>query len=276
MITWRKPVSWSKFRMALDCPKALELALADTPPSDISPNYYAVLGQCVQKVFEEYFNQRVNLRSQKPATISKIAQLVIESDWYDKMEKTYPFSVSEETLIKRIHEDTQTGFDAMDHAGIVDKMVTSEVPVRSEFRGLRVFAWCDFIINWPNTEIELWDGKNTKHMTADPRQLYWYAMVLMSKGHNISKGGFIYTKQGVSKEIDLSPQRIMEFINTDFVQGRKYFDQLQEGITAFAPTPSKKTCKWCPWRRSCTASHYYQVPAETGSEIVGWKQDAEV
>jgi len=154
--------------------------------------------------------------------------------------------------------------------------VRSELPVRSSFRGLRVFAWADFVPNWPNRDIELWDGKNNKRMDADPRQLYWYAMVLMSKGHNITRGGFIYTKHGKSVEVDLSPPKIMEFINTDFERGRKYFDQLQEGITAFPPQPSKKTCKWCSWRRSCTASPYYAEPAATGSEIVGWKEDAEV
>lgn len=276
MITWRKPVSWSKFRMALDCPKALELALAGTPASDPGVSYYSVLGQAVQKVYEVYFNQRVNLRSTKPETISKIAQRVIESDWFEDLDKTYPFSVSEETLITRIHEDSLSGFDAMDHAGILDKVVTSEVPVRSSYQNLRVFAWADFLTNWPNKDIELWDGKNNKKKNADPRQLYWYAMVLMSKGHNIKKGGFIYTKFGESVTVDLSPPRIMEFINTDFQRGRKYFDQLQDGITAFAANPSKDNCRWCPWRRSCTASIHYSPPATTGSEKVGWKDDAEV
>lgn len=277
MITWKKPLSWSKFKLALDCPKALEFVLSQTPPSEVRPTYWMALGIEVQYIFEAYFNQGVYLRNQNPDVIQKIVERSLATDRIERMEVTYPYGQGIDKLQQRIREDSATGFTAVQKAGLLDgTMVKSEQKFRSKFKGLRVFAWADFLKYTGKNTVEIWDGKNNKDKNADPRQLLWYAMVIMSTGMNVSGGGFIYYKHGEAVPVDLGVNAVMNFIRTDFQRGRKVFDDLQEGVTALPAQPDKKICRRCDWKRSCKASVFYQPPPDLSSSTVGWKEDVEV
>lgn len=269
MTSWPYPISWSKFKLALDCPLQLEYVIEKRPPSDVNPNYYGLTGIVVQKVFELYFNQGLNKKPQAQTLtfLDKALNKVLESKWYTTQPKSYPHMRTEEDLKTRIREQVHGGWKCIEEADLLGKTVVSEQKWRATVRGMRLFGVVDFTVDQGGKSLDLWDGKGHYRTDADERQILFYLVMLLQSGFKVQRAGFLYWNHGV-REVDIALPRVKEFLDGDFKQGKEIFDNLRQGGEQKA-TPSKKVCGWCSWKSTCTASAYRKTekPSSYAEEV---------
>ena len=58
MLTFYKPISWSKFKLAINCPRALQFDLEYTPRKP-AVTYWQAVGLVVQRTFELYYSRGI-------------------------------------------------------------------------------------------------------------------------------------------------------------------------------------------------------------------------
>lgn len=256
MSHWKYAVSWSKFVLALECPRKLQHTVDKKPsPGDRDTTFYMDLGTMVQFIFEQYYNQQINMKAggREEKVIQAVTDKILASTYLEKLQTTYPHNLDEDELRKRIRAHTLKGFRIMNKMGMTKYKFRSEVKWSSVFRGFRMFCMIDFLREG-RSGVYLFDGKGHGQMNADPRQVLYYALAVAASGHKIAGGGLIYW-QHKYQPVDLSPAAIKHFIDTDFKQGRPYFEALQKGTQeVFETTPSKKICGRCRWKHVCEDS----------------------
>jgi len=253
---WRHSISWSKFKLALECPLALQKTIDGEPPDHERPNYYRSLGTLVQKVFEEYFNQGVNLvpGGNNPKVLQRVVDRVLESSFYKDLNVTYPSDHDEADLIEEIRYQVRNGFEIFNTMKIVKKDIKSEVKWSAVFRGFRMFAMMDFYMALPGG-VGVYDGKGHKEKNADPDQVRYYALALTASGRKVVEAGLIYWRHGFVP-VDVSLPALRVFIDEKVEVAKPIFDQLKAGVESLPATPSKSVCKYCAWRYSCLESAY--------------------
>lgn len=256
MTIWSYSISWSKLRLALDCPRQLQHTIDKKKHGYGSQSYWALMGTLVQKVYELYFNQQVNLREKgrDDATIAKVADRVIDAVMKTNPEVSYRPDQTEEGLINEAKAQVISGIQFLKDAGILTKRVRSEVKLNGTFRGFRMFAMVDFLVEDERNGDEIYDGKGYAQENADPRQVVYYALNRASSGRKLAKAGLIYWKHGF-REVDVSPKALREFIDGDIASVRPLLEELKKGVTGLLPTkPSPTTCGHCNWRDTCEDS----------------------
>ena len=272
MTVWRYSISWSKFKLALDCPLALQKTIDKMAPDHEKPNYYMVKGNLVQKVFEEYFNQGINLsaKGREPRIIEKVTDRVLESRFFVSEDVTYPAEINEDDLIASVQHEVKNGLEIFRSRRLLDKRIKSEVKWNAVFRGFRMFAMMDFLHS--SNGYAVYDGKGHKEMNADPDQLRYYALALIASGRKVREAGLIYWNHGYDP-VDVSPAALRTFIDEKVNKAKPIFDQLKAGVETLPATPSDKACNWCSWKYSCefSAKRRPEVPNPT-TEEVGFKE----
>ena len=246
-------------RLAMTCPAALEHTIIKTPPSDVDPNYYAQLGKITQRVFELYFNQRINQspKGRQEDTFQRVITKVLDSQETQTRNITYwPGSQTFDTLLKDVRADASQGFRILEKMGLLDKPVRSEQKWNSHFRGIGLFALTDFDYHG-KSGVWLFDGKGNKNLTADPGQLLHYALTIASSGRKVAGGGFIYWKHGFRK-VDLSLEAVKNWADTKFAAAQPVLKQLKTGASGLPTNPSRENCKFCQWRSACPDSPYHK------------------
>lgn len=255
MTVWQYGVSWSKLKLALECPQQLIYTIDKVPYGEAKPNYYMSLGIVVQKVFELYFNQGINLKvggiSQE--VIFKCAMRVLDSKWMKDLGVTYVPGKDEEALRAEVVAHVMGGYLQFEKIKLLNKKVRSEVDWGATFRNLRLFGKMDFVYDSNPTSVYIFDGKGHKEKNADPRQLLFYALVAHASGKEVRGGGFLYWQHDFEK-VDLSFPRIQEFIEGDFSKGSQYFHLLKTGVEVLPAQPESSKCWMCNWNRVCKSS----------------------
>lgn len=262
MTTFRKSVSWSKFNLALECPLRLQKTLEKEYSSKFGATTRpASMGKLVQKVFELYFNNDLNLQDngKRPEVLVKIMDKVLADKW-SKAEGL------DESFREEAIPQLTNGFEIFKSMGLLQYRVRSEVSMQVSYQGFRMFGMLDFLVEH-DKKYRLFDGKGNSAQNADPNQLYYYGLMIHASNHSLIEGGFIYWKHGY-KEIDLSPKALHGFVHGDFARGRKIFDRLKEGVAVLEATPSSKACNWCNWKDTCSESHYKKETTEVLTGIV--------
>lgn len=251
---WRKPVSWSKFKTGLDCPMKLGFELSKTPSSVSRPTFYADLGTIVQKVFEEYFNQGVNLKNggDQVRVVEAVTNKVFNSVWYNQIKTSFPYGKSEDDLKSEVLRLVQNGFEQFKSLGLIKRVIRSEVKWSSVFRNMRMFGMIDFVIEDGNA-VKIYDGKGHAQKNADPNQLLYYGLMVVASGRKLKHTGFFYWKHDF-EEVDASPEALKVFVDGEFERGRELFYKLQQGTEDLPATPSEKVCNYCQWNRTCKYS----------------------
>lgn len=252
MTIWNYGISWSKFKMALECEEQLRYAVEKAAPTRPSAGgFYQELGKCVQRVFELYFNQRVNQRpnGQKPESIDKIIRYLLGTRSFLEPGVNFTPELSRERFRDEIYEMAWNGFQFLQEADLLRTNFQCEKGWPAVFRNHKMYGMLDFYAEESDGVILL-DGKATKEMNADPRQILYYALMIAATGKKIKRAGFLYYRFGLDP-IDCSPPALRKFIDEDFARGRKIFDQLRGGTNEFIPHPEKLTCKWCNWNGRC-------------------------
>lgn len=275
MTVWRYSISWSKFKLALECPLALQNTIDKKPPDHEWPNYYMVKGNVVQKVFEEYFNQRVNLHpgGDTQEVLQKVVDRILMSTYYKGLTITYPDDIVEEDLHANVRHEVANGLEIFRSHKILHKRIRSEVKWNAVFRGFRMFAMMDFKLSLPGG-IGVYDGKGHKKKNADPNQLLYYALALIAGGKKVKEAGLIYWNHGYDP-VNVSPKAIRVFIDEKLDKVRPIFEQLKAGVDVLSATPSDDACGYCPWKFSCEFStkRRPEVPSPT-TEYVGFDDNS--
>jgi len=258
MTFWRYPVSWSKLQMAFPeaCQLRLKYTIEKKPIAYSTPNMYARLGNIVQFVFEQYYNQGINRKrkGRTEAVIMKVAERIWNSKWRTEMEITYPPTKTENDLYLMVMNDVIGGFREMVRMNMLTKPVESERKWGATFRGFRTYAQMDFC--WEG-ESGWWilDGKGHKNTNADPRQIQYYALTLVASSKKIAGGGLLYWKHGI-KPVKVDPTALKKFVDEDFTPAAEVFARLKMGTDDLPANPSPKNCGYCGWRTVCDQSYY--------------------
>lgn len=263
MASWNRPVSWSKFKLALDCPAQLELVIDGTGISDYRPDYYANLGKTVQYVFELYFTKGLNLtpRGQREEVVLKIADKVLNSSWFTELNTIYPYGKNEKDMREAVMKHVANGFVQFVKLGIIGRSIQSEVPWRATFHNFRIFGMMDFILE-TSKGVYVFDGKGHAAKNADERQILYYALVLHASGKNVLGAGFLYWQHDYTP-IDVSSKALKDFIDGDFARGREVFMKMNRGEKLVA-TPSTSKCHYCSWKSECGSSLYKKTTVNVG------------
>ena len=182
MTVFRKSVSWSRFQLALTCPLKLQNTLDKVWAPSSGWNKYAAMGKLVQKVFELYFNNDLNLnpKGRDPAVLIRILDKVLASKW-----------AADELIDETFREDAipqlVCGYEQFQSQKLLGYRIRSEVAVKGAHEGFRMSGQLDFLIEAQHGCL-LYDGKGHAEKNADAKQLLYYGLILHSTGRKLVGG----------------------------------------------------------------------------------------
>lgn len=262
MIIFRKSVSWSKFKLAITCPLALQRTLKKEFAVISWPNEAQVKGKIIQKVWELYFNNKMNLhpRGKDISVLVKILYRVMASQWLVNENLIMKTGSTEVSVREELLRVLTLSYGIVKKMNLLEHEVQSEVKLMSVFMGFRMFGMLDFLVRVKGG-VMLFDGKGHSEENADERQLLYYALALHAAQEKIIGGGFIYW-QHQYRPMDLSPYRLKKFVDEEFAQGRKIFERLKIGVEELEAYPSSENCFFCNWKRTCDKSVYRKQDVE--------------
>lgn len=260
-ITLPKGISWTLFRRAEECHKKAEHHRRKVPKAnDRWPTYYADIGSGVQRIFEEYFNQGVNLRpgGTAPGVVARVAEKVLADSTYLRElfdATTYPEGKARADMLDQIRSDCRTGLHALHAAGLLERKVRSEVECPGQIRGWDVFGWVDFLAEWPDGAVEVWDGKAVSQMGADAGQPVFYSLAYRSRGIDVRRAGLVYFRQGKARPVPVTNEALRAFAVGRFKPTETVWEAMKAQVTELAATAATRhTCYRCEWSATCPAS----------------------
>lgn len=276
MTVWNKTWSWSKLKLAMTCPLALQWEIDRKLYTSGRNNWHSTKGTIVQKLFELYFNQKINLKpkGRTEEVLKKCLAKLFESPIFTTLDVDYPPDKGVAELKAEIQEDVLKGFELMSQEGIVTQAVASEQKWTAQFRNIRLYAQIDFQF-YKDGAINIFDGKGHQQKNADERQLKTYGLVVAAAGQKLGRGAFLYWKHD-SVDVDISPAGIKKFIEEDLDPVMPVLLRLKNGLEhdeVLPHKPSPENCFHCGWRTSCEHSAYKKEPVEdTTPTQVGFKE----
>lgn len=267
------------FKKMMDCPKQAEYAVRERLGDEScvisrdTATYHADAGTIVQKLYELYFNQQVNLRpgGMSEQTVANAIAKVLSSKPVTKIlaETTFPDGKTMADLRTFIVTSAATGRKALFDGGVLDQPMRSEVASPGEVDGYRIFAFIDFL-RTTEKGVYIYDGKINASASADPRQL-WYAA--LTRDEPVLGGGFFYWKLGRYVAVDMSPEAIQKFKEGDFAESRRRWEPiLGPGVESLEATPSYAACRFCNWNGMCPSAQRGKVrePNYDLPDEIGW------
>lgn len=270
-----KGISWTLFQRAEKCERSAEYHRRHTPKKNSTwPTYYADVGTAVQRCYELYFNQGVNLRpgGTAPAKVALCAEMVLTRDAMLQAlfnETTFPDGKKRQDLFDQSRSDVQSGLHAINSAGWLDRPVRCEVKAPGKIKGWPTFGSIDFLVQNPDGSEDVWDGKATSQANADVGQVRWYALSRRSSGKNVTGAGIIYFRQGRAVPVPLDAESVAPFLER-FAKVEHVWEQMRGGALSLPATSrDSHTCHWCNWSSSCPDSYTRRMPVDLGgpSEI---------
>lgn len=280
MITYYKPVSWSRIKEALECPKKLQFFIDKTPPR-YDDTYYMAAGMVVQRAFELYYSKGIyKIKSRQSAeTLLEIAKRLVEAKWAEvelKANLTFKQDRTPVSYWKRIETGIIGGWKVLAEENLVGTPLLVETMWRGKHEKLNIFAKIDFL-EGPQTEdkvVRLYDGKLSTHK-QDLNQLLFYTLVLKSCGYRVKELAFIYYLTGkldriASTEMGVNALLDNFLITPEWQRASKIFNALKMGVKELPATPERRLCQICQYRYTCQS---WQIP-ET-RQFDGFKVDNE-
>lgn len=272
MVKWNKALSWSKVKMMLSCPRKLQYTLEQKPVGVPSPSYYRNLGSIAQYVLEIYFNQRVNLKSggTEAEVIQKVITKVLNSKLVQTMDITYPPGKSRVDFDSEVRRHVTMGTEILRARGMLGREIDSEVKGVGELRGTRAYMQIDFVVK-EGKYVSVLDGKGTMKTGEDSRQLKMYAAIMMKRGVLIKEAAFVYWNVGEYEAVDVSPESIKKFLDSDWVEAQKIAALIGVGVDTLDARPSHTECWKCDWKTSCPESMFRPVTNDRLLDEVGFQ-----
>lgn len=246
-------ISYSKYRMFLDCPQKYYWTTINKPKSFKQSKYFAIYGIVIQKFFEYYVNVYLKNGPLSDENIKKYLKL----HWDNTIRKEYvvwddPWcKQTSDDIFNEVYNDILLNIKAFDFFKYMKSEVVFNIKLAKSQDELN--GRMDFIINRLDGTVEILDGKGTyKQEDVDYEQLYFYALMYYLKYKKLpDKIGFWFYKFQTVKYVDFSIDNLIKF-RDKFSLIKKTIKETKE----FNP-PSKikisKICEWCDYKFDCTS-----------------------
>jgi len=246
-------LSYSAYKMYVDCPRRYHWVRLKKVPSVKSSKYFALYGITVQRFFEYYVNKYVK----KGISLTDVQiRSILRQDWEKILDTEYVIwddpwcKQSSEEIFESIYEDVLSNtkeFDFFKHAR--SEVIYNIFLKKSQDE---LHGRLDFVITYPDGTVEILDGKGStkveKHV--DNEQLYFYALLYLLRNKKLpNKIGFWYYKFQKIQYLDFNMDTIVEF--------KKKFALVKKSIkeeTQWLPKVKiTKACKFCDFKADCDA-----------------------
>lgn len=243
-------LSFSKYDTYLACPKKYKYQVDRITPPQKESKYFALYGILIQKFFEHYTN--VYIPNKIEMTTDKIRsgldvmwQKILRKEfvnWNDPWVKQTPSQIFEEALTDIVANIKEFDFW---------ESIKSEVSYKIELKKTKdvLNGRIDFIRNLVDGEVEILDGKSTKHLDrVDPEQLLFYALLYYLRHKKLPKKlGFLFYRYRIIKYIDFNKDILITF-NNKLALAKKAI-RLDKNFEA--KVKLSKVCLWCPYKSIC-------------------------
>lgn len=247
--------SYSSVKFFEKCPYAYKLHYVDRlKPIELPSKYHAISGIVIQKVFENFYNDRWYLKGVETSNHihSKLPDIYNNTlsknyvDW-EQAPKT------SEELFLEIKEQIAPSIKAIKENKLIGQKNQSEKRVKMFFHDNIVQGSIDFVIQ-KDEELILLDGKDVKSENKvkflDSDQLFLYSVLLANQIKQApTKIGFLCWRLGRVEWVDFSIEQLKTFkeeFNNRVWAIRKAFKW-----NKFKPTPSAESCIFCPYKQQC-------------------------
>jgi CRISPR/Cas system-associated exonuclease Cas4 (RecB family) len=246
-------LSYSSYRMYVDCPRSYKLKADKVEPPEPDNRYFALYGLLVEHFFERYTNRLC--RADRVLTDKDVNYLLSEM-WKGILAENYVNW--DEPYVRKSSNDIYE----MALEDVLENMKTfsfwknaqAEVPywINLKKSGDALTCRMDFVVKLPDDTVEILDGKGKMKIDtdADIEQLYYYALVyLLKNGRLPDKIGFLYYHFKIIRYIDFDADAIMAFRDK-----LALVKSAMKKDTEFAPKVKlSKQCKWCSYKYTCDA-----------------------
>lgn len=261
MITYYKPISWSRIKETLQCPKKLQFFI-DKTPARFDDTYYMAAGMVVQRAFELYYSRGIYKvpSRQNVETLVEIAKRLVDSKWAEtelRSAVTFKGGRTPESYWVRISSGITGGYRVLEREGLATLPLQVETMWRGTHDKLKIFAKIDFLVSEEGGAVKVYDGKLSDHK-QDLNQLYFYALTLRSLNYRVQEIAFIYY---LSSEIDRIATTEDEvnalldkfLVSPEFQRASKIFTALKLGVKELPATPETYLCRTCQYNWTCSA-----------------------
>lgn len=243
-------LSYSSYDTYLNCPKKFKYQVDRVPPPAKDSRYFALYGITIESFFKDYVNKyipnKVKLDDDKIKNIlTNIWNRILDNnyvDWNDIWVKQGP-----EDIFLDVYDDVLANIKAFDFWDKCRSEVSFYIALRNS--GDTLSCRTDFIRDIGKGEVEILDGKGTKHMDRpNPEQLLFYALLYYLKHRKLpSKLGFLFYKYQVIKYIDFNKDLLIQFKNK--LALAKKAIKVDKKFKALPKLT--KVCRYCIYRYIC-------------------------
>lgn len=246
-------ISYSSFRMYIDCPRKYKWTQDRVDPPEPQSKYFALYGLLIEKFFEHLSNHHYK---NNPNLNPKQVRTLIEQQWRYILEDNYvdwdePWcKETSDEILESVVQDALKNMETLDFF----KNSKAEVVYETVLKKSKdiITGRLDFVYINEENKVEILDGKGTKKMdtNVDTDQLYFYALLYLLRYKRLPhKLGFLYYRYQLVKYIDFDLQTIMDFKNKLAVVKKA----IKEDTTWEPKVKITKQCKWCPYKLICDA-----------------------
>lgn len=251
-----KSLSYSAMKTYGECPLRYKWNYVDKKKPKIPENaYYSICGTVKQKMFENFYNDKLYLKKDQcaPYMESQVEKLFDECLLKNPVLWEAPIAKkSKEDLIAECKDGVKKGIKIIkDH-----KLLTEDTRSEAKFvakldKWIEVLGYIDFVIRFKDGRGWIIDGKDTadpkKMKDVDPRQLWIYSyMYEQYYGKFPEKVGFMFWRHDTILYYDPKEgvEQVKEWIK------KTYWDVKNQ---KFDPKPSSSNCFFCKYKYECDA-----------------------
>lgn len=246
-------ISYSNYKNYLECPKKYYFITNYIQPPEKPDKYFALYGLLVESFFNLYTNKI--LKNNITLTEKDIKDILLKN-WKEILLNNYvnwknPWVKETPTdIFNSAYNDILENMKKIDFWKNAYAETTINIFLNTS-RDL-ITGRIDFIINNPDGNVEIIDGKGTYKMeqTVDLEQLYFYILLYYLHYKKLpKKAGFLYYKYQTLCYIDYDIKTISDFKDKFLLT----VDLIKKDTTFKAIVNINKQCKWCPYRELCNS-----------------------
>lgn len=246
-------ISYSSYKMYVDCPRKYHWSKSKKVPSVKSSKYFALYGIAIQRFFEYYVNKYS--KNGVVLTEDQIRKF-LRKDWEQILDREYVIwddvwcTQSSEEIFESVYEDVLSNLKEFKFFKNARSEVIYNILLKSSQDELH--GRVDFVINNEDNTVEILDGKGTTKIekNVDNEQLYFYALLYLLRNKKLpDKIGFWYYKFQKIQYIEVTMDTILNF-KKKFALVKKC---IKEDTTWEPKVKITKACKFCDYQADCDA-----------------------
>lgn len=277
-----RALSYSAYKNYKECPlRYLKQNVEREKPKVPKDEYNVVYGSVVQKVFENFYNDQIWRKGKMARDVLVDSVPSIFQNLISKRNIFWDKHGDEEGKQELLHdcvESVRVNVDVIKEHKLIGPFAKSEVNTYCYLNSQdQIGGRIDFVIKKEN-QVLLLDGKGSKYRDRylDKTQLHWYALSYYILHRRMPDSLWFWLYR--------FPEDPLIEIEFDTALLKNLKNEILETILnikkrQFKPTPSSKSCKFCPYSGECKFESDHKnkgkllVPQGSGFEMVGLDDD---